>query len=311
MSAGAKREEALRELAALQGSDGGWGYRERTPSMAEPTALALLALAPATPPDPGTSLKGTAPEARGLKHLMSCQDPAGWMALSVEDGEPSWTTSPGVLALRAHGHGGNALLAERWLAGWTSPATPPSARAVARTRELLGIDMSIPAWPWFGETSGWVEPTAMACLALRGSPAEGAAPRVADALRYLADRRCADGGWNYGNPVAFGKELASQPIPTAKALLARAAEGPDEAGRARLEAHLEDNPSRGAQAWGALALQALGATASARHAAGKALGPPDPRAPLPRGPVELALGVLADRCLDGEGPGVLAPRRTG
>lgn len=68
-------------------------------------------------------------------------------------------------------------------------------------------------------THSWVEPTAIAVLALR---ANGHAdhPRVSEAVRMLMDRRLGHGGWNYGNTVVFGAELKPMPDATGMALAA-------------------------------------------------------------------------------------------
>jgi len=83
----------------------------------------------------------------------------------------------------------------------------------------VAFDTSIPAWGWVPGTAAWVEPTAHALLSLRRA-GQVEHLRAADAIRLLLDRRCTDGGWNYGNPSMLGKELESQAIPTAWALLA-------------------------------------------------------------------------------------------
>ncbi len=44
--------------------------------------------------------------------------------------------------------------------------------------------------------------------------------RVKQGVAFLLDRQCTDGGWNFGNPVMLGKELAGYPATTAWALLA-------------------------------------------------------------------------------------------
>ena len=46
-------------------------------------------------------------------------------------------------------------------------------------------------------------------------------------MSYLTDRRCAGGGWNFGNPVMLGAGLPPRAHPTAWALLALARLKPD------------------------------------------------------------------------------------
>lgn len=302
----ARVREGRQRLEGTAAAPGGWGYVPGGPVFVEPTALALLALAPGLPPDPPSPLKGEGCLPRGLKRLLSCQSPAGCFGAFPEDPDPSWATSVALLALAAHGHQGNVRLAATWLAGLRAPKQGHDAASRQEIREVLHIDVALGGWPWFGDTSAWVEPTALACLALTTAPVPGAAARVAEGLRYLQDRRIPGGGWNYGNPHAFGHDLYALPIPTAKAILALAGAGAAAAvpGEAldQLEALLAQNPSRRAQAWGALALRAAGRQAAAEAAAARAVDSGDGRGPFGAGPDATALAVLALRSLGGEAP---------
>jgi hypothetical protein len=86
---------------------------------------------------------------------------------------------------------------------------------------IVGHDTMLVGWPWVAGTHSWLEPTAMAVLALRrvGSSSH---PRVDEGYRLIRDRAIATGGWNYGNKAAFGHPLRPQPAPTGLALLALA-----------------------------------------------------------------------------------------
>lgn len=68
------------------------------------------------------------------------------------------------------------------------------------------FDGDLPGWPWVENTFSWVEPTAWA---VRSLEAAGKAPhlRIDGGLAVLADRQCADGGWNSGNPDILGQDL--------------------------------------------------------------------------------------------------------
>jgi len=85
--------------------------------------------------------------------------------------------------------------------------------------------------------------------------------RLEEASRYLQDRRCRGGGWNFGNPVMLGGDLPARAHPTAWALLAlhyvAASAIRDEDIRA-LRAEMERDASPLALAWGLLTLNALG-----------------------------------------------------
>ncbi|MBK5297495.1 MAG: hypothetical protein JJE40_10085 [Vicinamibacteria bacterium] len=80
---------------------------------------------------------------------------------------------------------------------------------------------ALQGWPWIDGTFSWVEPTALAVIALKRlrSMSEAQA-RVAEGQRLLLDRVCRVGGWNYGNANALGSQLEPQTPPTALALMA-------------------------------------------------------------------------------------------
>jgi len=80
-------------------------------------------------------------------------------------------------------------------------------------------DTSIKGWPWIENTYSWVEPTALALIALRTSGFEKH-PRAIEAIKLLMDRQSPKGGWNYGNTIVYGNELHSMPGPTGIALQA-------------------------------------------------------------------------------------------
>ena len=82
--------------------------------------------------------------------------------------------------------------------------------------DIQDFDGTLPGWGWTRDGTAWVVPTAMAALSLGRSRH----PAYEDATALLRDRRCADGGWNYGNPRALGTPLPAQAEPTAWALLA-------------------------------------------------------------------------------------------
>lgn len=102
-------------------------------------------------------------------------------------------------------------------------------RALARVAHWLDprtieFDASLSGWPWQPGTSSWVEPTAHALMALsrvrRHATTAGVAERISMGKSMLLERRCRDGGWNYGNRRVLGADLPSQPETTALALMA-------------------------------------------------------------------------------------------
>jgi hypothetical protein len=83
----------------------------------------------------------------------------------------------------------------------------------------IGHDTTIVGWPWVDGTHSWLEPTALAILAIRCESGDRHV-RTDDGIRMICDRMTPTGGWNYGNSSVFGKALVAQPAPTGLALLA-------------------------------------------------------------------------------------------
>lgn len=124
----------------------------------------------------------------------------------------------------------------------------------------LEMDTEIAGWPWIDRTFSWVEPTAMALLALA---AAGLAqhPRARAGRALLFDRQLASGGWNYGNARAFGAELRPAPESTGLVLAALAGAAPEsrvERSLARLRVDLPRLRTPLAFAWSLLAASAWG-----------------------------------------------------
>jgi hypothetical protein len=135
------------------------------------------------------------------------------------------------------------------------------------------VDVELKGWPWASGTFTWVEPTAVAMLALRamsGDPALADSRdrryRLEQGEKLLADRMVPGGGWNYGNSRVLDEDLEPYPDTTAWALLALRAAPPRDvvepslAALARLMTH---NESPLARALALLALRAYGRDATA------------------------------------------------
>jgi len=100
----------------------------------------------------------------------------------------------------------------RWLLEARSESPPP-AEGIRTDTRLIG-------WPWTRSSFGWVEPTSHALLALRAAGLQHA--RIGEAIRFLLDRRCDGGGWNYGTVRILGASIAPFPQTTALAVSALA-----------------------------------------------------------------------------------------
>jgi hypothetical protein len=150
--------------------------------------------------------------------LVSLQGRDGSLGVSATLPSPGWSTPHGILLWAAVGeYQPQRERAAQWLLdqeGVSIPNLAPSERTV-------GHDTMIVGWPWVAGTHSWLEPTALAILALRRQ-GKSAHPRVGEGLRLISDRAIAAGGWNYGNKIAFGRDLRPQPAPTGLALLALA-----------------------------------------------------------------------------------------
>lgn len=201
-----------RELLRLRDSRQGWGNRAGGTPYVEPTALAALALSASTSTTlPAESNVAIAAAAEWLK---SIQQSEGCLGISPDLPRPSWTTPLAILVWlatdRCHESTKKAvdwLLVQQGLT-WSPTAESP-----------YGHDTRIAGWAWVADTHSWLEPTALAVLALRRAGFSGHV-RTLDGQRLIRDRVIRNGGWNYGNSAVFGTDLQPQPAPTGLALLA-------------------------------------------------------------------------------------------
>ncbi len=247
-------DDARRRLLGLRRGPAAWGYRPGTSPAVEPSALAGLAFL-ATDRSPGSP--GRAEALGAARWLASVRGPDGSTGVSVDLAEPGWPTPMALLLWAAiGGFESERAAAARWLLA-------TRGRAIARSEhEPIGHDGTLVGWPWVAETHSWVEPTAMALLALSRQGMAGH-PRAVEGVRVLRDRAIPGGGWNLGNPVVFGTPLRPLPGPTGLALLALAAvDGPSEAvGPAvrYLVQALAETLAPASLGWGTLGLRAWGA----------------------------------------------------
>ena len=92
-----------------------------------------------------------------------------------------------------------------------------------RASDAAAHDPLLKGWPWVGNTHSWIEPTALAVIALK-TMGYGQHDRVREAIRMMLDRQLPHGGWNYGNTLTFGRELHPMPESTGAALTGLAGE---------------------------------------------------------------------------------------
>lgn len=201
------------ELLKLSLPGGGWSYRGTTWS-SEPTALACLALLAACESD--HARKETLPIIHaGADRLAAIQTREGSIGLSAAHPSPGWITPYALLLWKALGvYEDHCRRAAAWI-------LTQKGRTLSRDDDpnhIAGHDTTLVGWPWVANTHSWLEPTAMAVLALDRAGL-GAHPRVFEGLKLIRDREIESGGWNYGNKAVFGRPLRPQPAPTGLALL--------------------------------------------------------------------------------------------
>jgi len=184
-----------------------WGHQPGCEPRVEPTAFAALALSSMTP-----TYNELAVEAG--RWILPRQTRRGGLPMSRALTESPWATACSLLLWNAtSSHPPNRQRAREWLLTVDhSTGVTPQDRA-----------RSFPAgWPWVEGTYTWVEPTALAILALLGD-GESTHLRISEGYRMLHERALPHGGWNSGNTLLFGHELRPQTTSTALALLALAA----------------------------------------------------------------------------------------
>jgi hypothetical protein len=241
-------------LLTSQNSEGGWGYAPGQQAVVEPTAAAALALS--SDPNARESYR------RALSWIEAAQHRDGGWGLNPEDGESGWQTAWASLALA---HAGVDWGAVDRGAAWLLAAElldEMHGEDLGSYHENFAVDPNLRGWPWQPGGASFVEPTALAMLALHKVPAtEEIRARLDEAVTYLQDRRCRGGGWNVGNPVMFGKAYPPRAHPTAWVLLALARIAPQAIvpeDRVALLADMNTDGGALALAWGVLALTALG-----------------------------------------------------
>jgi hypothetical protein len=247
-------QEARRELVALCGQSAAWGYRKDQRPSVEPTALACL------------GLLASAPGKASVADLETTQQAANWMqaiqrpdgSLPVSDGLtlPGWATSYGLMLwANLAGKDEPRRRARAWLLsnkGVRLGLSNPAERVIGHDGNLVG-------WPWVAGTHSWLEPTALAIIALKQDGMHDH-PRIKEGTKLILDRALDSGGWNYGNKSVFGTELRPQPGPTGLALLALAPIGEESkaipVALAYLRGTLLDVEAPVSLGWGILGLRA-------------------------------------------------------
>ncbi len=171
------------------------GYQPGAPPAVEPTALAAMALA---------AHRRMPPAGQALGWLAEIQSSDGSLGIDAAHRTPKWATGWAVLAWS---------VIEATAPPSASPGRAQAARGVAwllstegkreQAAPEFGHDVTLVGWPWVEGTHSWLEPTAIALLALKAAGL-GDHARCRQAVRLIVDRMLPSGGWNYGNTTVLG-----------------------------------------------------------------------------------------------------------
>lgn len=222
-------------ITSARADTGGWAVIPGRPADAESTAWVLLGASKLSTPFP--EFAPTFATARDQSHrwLLQQQRADGSWEYRRGPTVATWPTAPVLFALRAHGLNAETKAsavehAHAWLVdehsvtpGWWPRLLARFASAPAEEPAVV-LDGTLDGYGWARGTFAWVEPTALAMLAMCGAPSADAwRERVAIGAHLLLDRQSPDGGWNYGNKRVLGVSLPGYPDTTGWALLALAA----------------------------------------------------------------------------------------
>lgn len=189
--------------------DGSFVVASGTPSRPDATAWAAMAL----------HASGMAPDvvAAARQSLAAFQLPDGSVPVVPECPSAAWPTPLAILAwLPEPAFHPHAKAAAAWLASHQGRRWPRSMSDIG----VLGHDPSLRGWSWTIGAHSWVEPTALAMLALTAMGQAESIMELAEATMMLLDRELPEGGWNYGNTRVFLNILPPLPECTGFALTA-------------------------------------------------------------------------------------------
>lgn len=236
-------------IKKTQANDGGWPYAPGRDSAPEPTALACIALA--ADGQDSRSIHS----AVGFLSRRQCAD--GSVPAVADVPASSWPTALAIIAFHA---------AREWTPEVWNQNAPRAIDWLLRAEgkpfvsdpRIYGHDTQLVGWGWIDGTHSWLEPTALAMLALRAA-GQTSHRRYREGSRLLRNRAVGAGGWNYGNGRMFGADLRPFPETTGIALTALAGEPRDPVVDASLGYLIDCTDTMSAPlaiAWTVLALRA-------------------------------------------------------
>lgn len=277
-------QSRLELLRKTQNPDGGWGYFPAKASWFEPTFYAMLVLHG----DPANA--DAYEKAWGLVRSWQTKD-GGWRPSGQVD-VSSWVTAFGVTLCAVNGVNDDGFQrGVRWLLETAGAGNNILTRVAQRVTHSTTVDVRLDGWPWLPGTANWIEPTSHAIIALHKASVHFQSAKLNERIdvgqRMILNRRCKDGGWNYGNPSVFRSDLPSYPETTALGLIGVQACTKDQVSPSLELAKQLQTESRSpmAQAWLTICLRSYGIDPAAAPpralssdillAALEALGAPD------------------------------------
>ncbi len=203
---------AIDYLISAQHMSGGWGYSTGQKPVVEPTAAVLLAIR--NEPLADNSFQ------RGISWLLSCQHQDGGWGINEDDPESGWQTAWALTALRYSTQNQDSI--SRSVEWMVTVGTLEITQEEFQGEEIPKRDnIGAFIWPWLPGQAGWIEPAAMAVLALEGLAKSRLADfRISAALNYFRQYRTVDGGWNVGNAGPLDTIVIPRAYPTALVLMA-------------------------------------------------------------------------------------------
>ncbi|WP_372719538.1 hypothetical protein [Novipirellula sp.] len=188
------------------------GYVPGDPPSAESVAFAALA---------ACAYRRPAAAATACRRLLDSQLGDGSVAVWLDDKGPFWPTSLACIAWR-HFEKQWPERAKSWCRDGYEKGLDYllncGGEKIARN-EIIGHDTELVGWPWVLGTHSWIEPTAMAVLAMRHCDRANH-PRAIEATKLLLDRQLPSGGANYGNTFVLGQVLRPHVLPSAMCVVA-------------------------------------------------------------------------------------------
>jgi hypothetical protein len=188
------------------------GYANGEPATAEPVAFAAITAC-------AYDLK--APAETACRRLLEAQNANGSISVRLNDEGPYWPTSLASIAWRQF-----ERVWPQEAGSWCSDAYRRGIDFLTSfggqkidADDIFGHNTQLVGWPWVDGTHSWLEPTAMALLAMRHCGFAKHA-RAVEAAELLLDRQLPSGGANYGNTYVLGQKLRPHVMPSAMCTVA-------------------------------------------------------------------------------------------